>query len=217
MPAHLNLSSIQNGPDIADLTDGEEYPEDEEDVSDEEEIVSEADEEGFDDDGVADFEEPDEEDEEPETRRRGRDRDWRFYKSFSSIDEYKASDIYINEISKMSMRKSRSTRYADRETFECKFARRIAYLPCGVKFRVSFDSASDDVTIEMCGDKHSHDKDKDYAQTRNPNYFRWNEEQTELIMAAVKNELDSTVIRRNMRSSNLFNDFSPRLNSCIIK
>ena len=133
------------------------------------------DEEGFEDDGVAEDGEGEEEEEvnlEHQSRRRGKDRVWTLLESFESIADYKASPIYTSELSKMCMRKGRSTKYAERETFECKYARKRAFLPCGLKFRVNFDTASDNVTVEKCGEDHSHEKDPEYGQTGNPNYLR---------------------------------------------
>ena len=126
------------------------------------------DEEGFEDDGVTEDGAGEEEEVnlEHESRRRGKDRFWTLLESFESIDDYKASPIYTSELSKMSMRKGRSTKYAERETFECKYARKRAFLPCGLKFRLNFDTASDNVTVEKCGEDHSHEKDLVYRRSR---------------------------------------------------
>merc|ERR1740139_1184315 len=104
----------------------------------------------------------------------------------------------------MSMRKARSTLHAERETFECKFARKKSFLSCNLKYRVNFDTSSFEITIEKSGDSHVHEKDPEYGQNGNPNYFKWTEEQTNVIIAGCKNELDPTVIKRNMKESNLF-------------
>ena len=86
---------------------------------------------------------------------------------------------------KMSMRKARSTLYAERDTFECKYSRKKAYLPCTLKYRVNFDTSSEEITVEKCGDDHIHEKDPEYNLNCNPQYFRWSEEQTNLIVAGV--------------------------------
>ena len=81
------------------------------------------DEEGFEDDGLAVEGDKEEVSLEHQSRRRGKDRGWTLLESFESIADYKTSHIYNQELSKMNMRKSRSTKYAERETFECKYTR----------------------------------------------------------------------------------------------
>ena len=163
-------------------------------------IIASVEEEGFQDDGIHE----DVEAEEDETQRRGKDREWNLVATFQSNDEYEQSDLYLSELMKMSMRKARSTLYADRETFECKFSRKKSFLPCTLKYRVNFDSSSFEITVEKNGDSHVHEKDTEYGENGNQQYFRWSEEQTNIIVAGVKNELDPTVIKRNMKESNLF-------------
>jgi len=165
------------------------------------------DEEGLEDDGAAS--EGEEVNLEHQNTRRGKGLNWTLLESFESIADYKSSHIYTSELSKMSMRKATSTKYAERETFECKYARRKAFLPCCLKFRVNFDTTSDSVTVEKCGEDHSHENDPEYGQTGNLNYLRWTEEQTEIIMSGVRNDLGPTVIRRNLKDSNLFNGSFP--------
>ena len=79
------------------------------------------DEEGFEDDGVA-VEGEEEVNLEHQSRKRENEQDWTLLESFESIADYKTSNIYTSELSKMSMRKGRSTQYEERETFECKYA-----------------------------------------------------------------------------------------------
>ena len=71
------------------------------------------DEEGFEDDGVAEEGEKEEINLEHQSRRRGKDRDWTLLESFESFAGYKTSHYYTSELSKMSMRKRRSTKYAE--------------------------------------------------------------------------------------------------------
>ena len=61
------------------------------------------DEEGFEDDGLA--VEGEEVNFEHKSRKRGKDRDWALLESFESIADYKTSNIYTSELSKMSPKK----------------------------------------------------------------------------------------------------------------
>ena len=123
-------------------------------------------EKGFQDDGIQEeFEVV-----EDEILRRGKDRHWNLIETFQSNADYEESDLYKLELSKMSMRKARSTLHAERETFECKFARKKSFLSCNLKYRVYFDTSSFEITIEKSGDSHVHEKDPEYGHNTDYNF-----------------------------------------------
>ena len=139
-----------------------------------------------------------------EARVRGRDLAWIKIHEYETTLEYLSSDIF-KELANgnYSLRKSRETNYGDRETHECKFSRKRGFLPCKLKYRVTIDNASEKVRIEKCGRSHSHEKDPTIETTENPHYFKWTEEQTQIVIQGCKNNLDPTNIRSNLRDSNL--------------
>ena len=77
--------------------------------------------------------------------------------------------------------------YADTETYVCKFARRRWFLPCPLKYKVSFLSHSDTVLIEsnLVHPQHSHEVDPEHCLAGST--FCWKLEQTQMIVKGVTN------------------------------
>ena len=139
-----------------------------------------------------------------EGRVRGKDLAWLKIHEFEITLDYLSLDIF-KELAggKCSLRKSRETNSGDRETHECKFIRIRGFFPCRLKYRVTIDNASEIVRVEKSGHEHSHEKDLTIETTENPHYFRWTDEQTQIVVQGCKNNLDPTNIRSNLRESNL--------------
>ena len=116
-------------------------------------------------------------------------------------------------VEKYSLRKTRETRRGDNEVFECKFSRKRDFLPCPLKYRVhyrvSLDNSSETITVKVSGDEHSHVRDPEYGNLDNPNYFRWTEQQTDIVDLGCKNNLDTADIRRNLSDNNQGQLFLP--------
>ena len=77
-----------------------------------------------------------------EGRVREKDLAWLKIHEFETTLDYLSSDIF-KELAggKYSLRKSRETYYGDRETHECKFSRKMGFLPCKLKYRVTVDNS----------------------------------------------------------------------------
>ena len=101
---------------------------------------------------------------------------------------------------------AREPDYADTETYVCKFARRRGFLPCPLKYKVSFLSHSDTVLVEsnLVHPLHNHEVDPEHCLAGST--FRWTLEQTQMIVQGVTNEAKPKIIRRNMENANLFSD-----------
>ena len=67
---------------------------------------------------------------------RGDARAWVELVKFANAEEYKSSAIAKKIEKEFSCRKNREFQYADVMEYECKFRRRVGYLPCPWKLKV---------------------------------------------------------------------------------
>ena len=70
-------------------------------------------------------------------RIRGPDKAWVEIERFANATEFKNSDIFKKLKAEFSLRKSREYEYADVSQYECKFKRRVGYLPCLKEIKVN--------------------------------------------------------------------------------
>ena len=137
---------------------------------------------------------------------RGKDIAWIEFKCFDTIAELNASDFYSELKKDFTKKFSREPEYADIEIYVCKFARRRGFVPCSLKYKLSFLSHCDTVLVEsnLVHPRHSHVVDQEHCLSGSS--FRWTPEQTQMIVQGVTNEAKPKVIRRNMDNANLFSD-----------
>ena len=119
---------------------------------------------------------------------RGKDIEWIEVARFTTILEYKESQIYKEIKEKFSCMKKRSPEYADTEHFVCKHSRKVGYIPCPVQYMVVFFH-NDEVSVacDRGNEEHCHEIDTDYDASGGTN-FRWTVEQTNMIIQGVSNE-----------------------------
>ena len=72
---------------------------------------------------------------------RGKDIDWIPIQTFQNVDEYNDSDISIKLKKEFTLQRARDPDYADTETYICKFARKVGYIPCTLKYKIEFLSS----------------------------------------------------------------------------
>ena len=70
------------------------------------------------------------------TKVRGQAKSWVELFKFKNANEYKASDIAKKLKEEFSCRKNREFEYADVAEYECKFRRRVGFLPCPWRLKV---------------------------------------------------------------------------------
>ena len=70
-------------------------------------------------------------------RVRGQDRPWIETSRFSNATEFKNSDIAKKLEADFTNRKTREYDFADVLEYECRFKRRVGYLPCPMKMKVN--------------------------------------------------------------------------------
>ena len=91
----------------------------------------------------------------------------------------------------------RSGKYTNIETYYCKYERKKGYI-CAVKIRVKWSESSDHIYVETVGGEHRHDVEYCQPAEGSPNYLRWSEAQTRLVMAAVGKDATPAIIRRKL-------------------
>ena len=67
---------------------------------------------------------------------RGEAKSWVELYRFANATEFKSSTIAKRLADEFSCRKNREFQYADVQEYECKFMRRVGYLPCPWKLKV---------------------------------------------------------------------------------
>lgn len=137
-------------------------------------------------------------------RVRGKDIEWEDFQQFENAQEFKESEIYQTISKDFVCRKKSEPNYADTEHFNCKFARKVGYLPCQFQLKVNFLSTCNTVIVQTAkhAPEHKHVEDPDHQPSGN--FFKWTAEQTNMVFQGVRNEAKPKVIRRNMREANLF-------------
>ena len=138
---------------------------------------------------------------------RGKDIEWIEFKNFDTVKEFKESQIKGNLDSGFTRRKARSFEYGDVEDYVCKFERKVGFLGCPVKYKVTYSSTSSSVTVEcnMGNETHDHQTDPDHGD--GGNYFRWTTEQTDLIKVNIHNKPNK--ILRILEEANAFGAQKP--------
>ena len=70
---------------------------------------------------------------------RGADKSWVESHRFGTANDFKESEIAQRLDKEFSMRKTREYDYADVLEYECKFSRRVGFLPCPWKMKVNIE------------------------------------------------------------------------------
>lgn len=141
---------------------------------------------------------------------RGKDVEWVEIDKFVNVEQYNKSEVKKKLSEDFSRRKNRAFEYGDVENFVCKFARKVGFLPCPLKYKVTFMSTSFDVIVESTDatEKHNHEEDPE-NNLDNAKQFRWNKEQTDIITEGVINHAKPNVIKRNLNNANAFGSVKP--------
>ena len=114
----------------------------------------------------------------PNKRRRGRDRDWQEIESFATPELYKASGIFTEIKSQMSRTNDRPTNDSRVEIFSCKHARKNGWKKCKKVFKVVHPQDSFEIVVFGTDDDHLHEEDPAYNTKEN---YHWTEPQMELM------------------------------------
>ena len=138
---------------------------------------------------------------------RGKDIEWIEVERFATAKDFKESQKKRKLDKEFTRRKARSFEYGDVEDYVCKFERKVGYLGCPVKYKVTYTSTSSSVTVEcnMTNETHNHEKDLEHGD--NGNYFRWTTEQTEIIKLNIHNK--PLEILRCLEEANAFGAQKP--------
>ena len=87
---------------------------------------------------------------------RGTDVEWVEVVTFKNKEAFDESDIKAKLDKQFSRRKSRAFDYGDVDNFVCKYSRKVGFLTCPLKYKVTFMSGSFDVCVEVNDDKEEH-------------------------------------------------------------
>ena len=140
-------------------------------------------------------------------RVRGKDIVWIEFLRFGSMDDYKYKNNTIVKELKMefTMKIAREPGHADIEIYVCKHSRRRNFLPCPLKYKISFHAASDDVLVEanVVHPALHHEIDPNYGEEVSAS-FTWTIEQTTYIIEKVKIYAKPKAIMLDMIDANLF-------------
>ena len=79
---------------------------------------------------------------------RGKDLEWVKIDKFENEESYRKSEIKKKLFENLFRRKNRNFEYGVVENIVCKYARKVGYQPCPLKYKVTFFSTSFDVTVE---------------------------------------------------------------------
>ena len=141
---------------------------------------------------------------------RGKDVEWVQIVKFHDEEEYKNSEMKKTLDKNFSRRKNRAFEYGDVENFICKFARKVGYLACPLKYKVIFISTSSEVLVECNddGETHAHEDDPEHTIDATKQ-FRWSKEQTDIITEGVINHAKPNVIKRNLNNANVLGSNKP--------
>ena len=65
-------------------------------------------------------------------------------------------------------RQSRAYEYGDVESYVCRFARKVGYLGCPIKYKVTYISTSSEVSIECNSpdETHNHSKEAEHIDAK---------------------------------------------------
>ena len=141
---------------------------------------------------------------------RGKDIEWIEVERFSNVEDYKKSKKKEELVNGFSRRKNKSYEYGDVENFVCRFARKVGYQGCPMKYKVTFMSTATEVSIESNNPAETHDHSKHAEEDIDTlKVFRWTKEQTDIITVGVKNCAKPNVILRNLREANAFGSHKP--------
>ena len=135
---------------------------------------------------------------------RGKDLEWVEIDKFENEESYRKSEIKKKLFENLFRRKNRNFEYGVVENIVCKYARKVGYQPCPLKYKVTFFSTSFDVTVESndVDEMHIHEEDAEALELSKQ--FRWTKKQTDIISTGVLNHAKPNVIKRNLNNANVF-------------
>jgi hypothetical protein len=140
---------------------------------------------------------------------RGKDVDWMQVEMFTNTEEFKTSKKKTMLDEHFTRRKNRSFAYGDVENFVCKFARKVGYVSCPLKYKVTFMSSSSEVSVECNIEDETHDHQRDDDVRIDGKLFRWTDEQEKEITKSIKNHVKAAQIERRLNEKNLFQAQKP--------
>ena len=150
-------------------------------------------------------EEEEEENVEEPRRRRGKERSWDQIGSFSTVAEFKSSEIHTELTAQM----TRNNKHPNKEeefqydTYVCAYFRKRGWKSCPKTVRVGYSQTSQDIVVWSTDNEHQHELDPDYDTTIN---FRWTAEQEEVVRRHLQaRHKRNALILRELREKNLVN------------
>ena len=104
----------------------------------------------------------------------------------------------------------REGKVGDVDIYVCKYSRRRGYVGCPLKYKITFHSSTNIVTVDcnMANIAHDHSL-KEGEINADGNLFRWNKKQEDIIKDGVKNHAIAKVIYRNLLDANAFDGVIP--------
>ena len=120
---------------------------------------------------------------------RGKDVHWVEVEVFDDAQEFFASNIYKKLKQDFTVSRKRQFEYAHVIEYRCRFSRKVGYLPCTLKMRVSFLSHCQEVKIETnhISQEHLHEEDPQADLNKISINYRWTPKMTDFIEQCVKN------------------------------
>ena len=133
---------------------------------------------------------------------RGKDIEWLEVARYMDKTAYETYAFYLNIKKNFTMRRSRETDFSDNEHFTCKFSRKRGFLVCPLQYKVHFLTTSSEILVRSNGRCHLHQEDTTYT-TEGPN-LHWTQEQTNIVMEALKHDGSAKTVTRELRDGNVF-------------
>ena len=135
---------------------------------------------------------------------RGKDIEWLEVARYTGKVTYENSAFYLDIKKNFTMRKSRETDFSDNEHFTCKYSRKRGFKVCPLQYKVDFLTTSNDIIVMSNTRCHVHQEDTDYA-TNGPN-LHWTQQQTAIVMEALKHDGTAKTVTRQLKDGNVFSE-----------
>jgi hypothetical protein len=135
---------------------------------------------------------------------RGKDIDWLEVARYMDKSAYENSAFYLDIRKNFTLRRCRETDFSDNEHFTFKYSRKRGFLVCPIQYKVHFLTTSNEIVVMSNTRCHVHQEDTNYT-TDGPN-LHWTNEQTEIVMDALKHDGSAKTVTRQLKDANIFSE-----------
>jgi hypothetical protein len=123
---------------------------------------------------------------------------------YTDKSTYENSAFFLDIKKNFTMRRGGENDFSDNEHFTCKYSRKRWFRVFPLQYIVHFLTTSNEIIVMSNTRCHVHQEDTD-CTTNGPN-MHWTQQQTHIVMEALKHYGSAKTVTRNLKDANVFSE-----------